>query len=81
MVWVVAIPSGLAVIEKMVIGQSVFSDWVWNHTVPMSFIDMMQLNSDVFWNQALSLQMAFAILVGGILIAITIRVRGRVNEI
>ena len=80
LVWVVTIPSGLAVIEKNVIDQSLLSDWLWNHTDPMSFIDMNKLNSDAFWNQVVSLQMASAIIVGGLLIAIAIWVRGRVNE-
>ena len=81
LVWVIGVPLAMAIVERIVVDQPLFASWMWDHMIPMSFLNMEQSVADDIVNKLLSLQMLSAVLVGGILIAIAIWLRGKADEI
>ncbi|MEZ7972944.1 MAG: hypothetical protein QMC00_06290 [Pseudomonadales bacterium] len=81
LVWVIGVPLALTIIERVVADETLFADWMWDHIVPISFLDQEQSVTDNIWNLLLSLQMVSALMVGGVLIAIAIWLRGKADEI
>jgi hypothetical protein len=61
--------------------ESLLANWMWDHIVPIRFLNQEQSVSDNMWNQILSLQMISAVAVGGVLIFISIWLRGKADEI
>ena len=81
LVWVIGVPVATTIVERVVVEQPVFASWMWDHMIPMSFLNMEQSVADNIVNKMLSLQMLSAVVVGGVLIAIAIWLRGKAEEI
>jgi ABC-2 type transport system permease protein len=81
LVWVLGVPLALTIVERVVADESLFADWMWDHVVPISFLNQEQSVTDNIWSLLLSLQMMSAVAVGGVLIFIAIWLRGKADEI
>ena len=81
LVWVIGVPVATTIVERVVVDHPVFASWMWDHMIPMSFLNMEQSAADNVVNKMLSLQMLSAVVVGGVLIAIAIWLRGKAEEI
>ena len=81
LVWVLGVPLALTIVERVVADESLFANWMWDHVVPISFLNQEQSVTDNIWSLLLSLQMMSAVAVGGVLIFIAIWLRGEADEI
>ena len=71
----------MTIVERVVVDQPLFASWMWDHMIPISFLNMEQSVADNIVNLLLSLQMLSAVVVGGVLIIIAIWLRGKADEI
>jgi ABC-2 type transport system permease protein len=81
LVWVVGVPLALAIVEMVVADESLLANWMWDHIVPISFLNQEESVTDNMWSLLLSLQMISAVAMGGVLIFIAIWLRGKADEI
>jgi ABC-2 type transport system permease protein len=81
LVWVLGAPLALVIVERVLAEESLLAIWMWNHIVPISFLNEERSVTDNLWNLLLSLQMVSAVAVGGVLISIAIWLRGKGDEI
>ena len=81
LVWVLGVPLALTIVERVVADESLLANWMWDHIVPISFLNQEQSVTDNIWSLLLSLQMISAVAVGGVLIFIAILLRGKADEI
>ena len=81
LVWVLGVPLALTIVERVVADESLLANWMWEHIVPIRFLNQEQSVTDNMWNLLLSLQMISAVAVGGVLIFISIWLRGKADEI
>ena len=81
LVWVLGVPLALTIVERVVADESLLANWMWDHIVPISFLNEEQSVTDNIWSLLLSLQMISAVAVGGVLIFIAILLRGKADEI
>ena len=81
LIWVLGVPLALTIVERVVAEESLLASWMWNHIVPISFLNQEESVTDNIWNLVLSLQMLSAVVVGGVLIFIAIWLRGKADEI
>jgi len=81
LVWVVGVPLALAIVERVVADESLLANWMWDHIVPISFLNQEESVTDNMWSLLLSLQMISAVAMGGVLIFIAIWLRGKADEI
>ena len=81
LVWVLGVPLALTIVESVVADDAPLANWMWDHIVPISFLNQEQSVTDNLWSQFLSLQMISAVAVGGVLIFIAILLRGKADEI
>jgi hypothetical protein len=75
------VPLAMTIVERVVVDQPLFASWMWDHMIPISFLNMEQSVADNIVNLLLSLQMLSAVVVGGVLIVIAIWLRGKADEI
>ena len=69
------------IVERVVVDQPLFASWMWDHMIPMSFLNMEQSMAGDIVKKILSLQMLSAVVVGAVLIVIAIWLRGKADEI
>jgi hypothetical protein len=81
LVWVLGVPLALTFVERVLADESLLANWMWEHIVPISFLNQEHSVTDNIWNLLLSLQMVSAVAVGGVLIFVAIWLRGNVDEI
>ena len=81
LVWVLGVPLAVTIVERVLVDEPPLSNWMWDHIVPINFLNQEQSVTDNLWSQFLSLQMISAVAVGGILIFIAILLRGKADEI
>ena len=81
MVWAVGVPFGITVLEHMFFNSTPVSDWMGQHMVPLSFVRERQAIATTIAEQALSLQMISALIVGVALVFVAVRLRGKADEI
>jgi hypothetical protein len=81
LVWVLGVPLALTIVERVVADKSLLANWMWDHIVPISFLNQEQSVTNNVWSLLLSLQMISAVVVGGVLIFIAILLRGKAEEI
>ena len=81
LVWVLGVPLALTIVERVVADEPRLANWMWDHIVPISFLNQEQSVTDNIWSLLLSLQMMSAVAVGGVLIFIAILLRGKADEI
>jgi ABC-2 type transport system permease protein len=81
LVWVLGVPLALTFVERVVADKSLLANWMWDHIVPISFLNQEHSVTDNIWNLLLSLQMVSAVVVGGVLIFVAIWLRGNADEI
>ena len=81
LVWVLGVPLALTFVERVVADESLLSNWMWDHIVPISFLNQEHPVTENLWNLLLSLEMVSAVAVGGALIFVAIWFRGNADEI
>ncbi len=79
--WAIGVPIGISIVEKMFTDQSRLSQWMGQHTVPVSFVEEHRPVSSVIQDQLFSLNMVSAVVVGAALVALAIWLRGKADEI
>ena len=81
LVWMIGVPMAATIVERVVVDQPLFASWMWDHMIPMSFLNMEQSMAGDIVKKILSLQMLSAVVVGAVLIVIAIWLRGKAEEI
>ena len=81
LVWMIGVPMAATIVERVVVDQPLFASWMWDHMIPMSFLNMEQSMAGDIVKKILSLQMLSAVVVGAVLIVIAIWLRGKADEI
>lgn len=80
LVWAVALPLVITVLERIVTSQSLVGDWMRAHVSPQQLFDQQMSIPESIRSNLLSLQMLSAVLVGAVLIVLTIWLRSKADE-
>ena len=81
LIWVLGAPLALTILERVVAEEALLANWMWDHIVPISFLNQEQSVTENVWNLVLSLQMVSAVVVGSVLVFVAIWLRGKADEI
>lgn len=79
--WALGVPIAISIAEGIFSNGSLVSGWMKAHIIPVGFLDETRSVLEVMSEQAFSMQMVSALVVGGVLIAAAIWLRGRADEI
>ncbi len=79
--WALGVPFALMLGERIFTGQSLVSDWMWRHVIPLNFLSTDQFSWSALASRAFSPDMLSAVLVGATFTVVAVWLRGRAAEI
>jgi ABC-2 type transport system permease protein len=62
--WALGVPAALALIERLLVGETLITDWAWRHVFPIGFLLPDQSSADNLIDRAWSIEMLSAIFLG-----------------
>ena len=81
LLWAIGIPMALIIVESVATRQSLLSEWMGQHVLPLQILDSHQSIFDNISAYLISLQMVVALGVGAGLILLAIWLRGKADEL
>ena len=79
--WALGVPAALALIERLLVGETQITDWVWRHVFPLGFLLPDQYSGDDLVDRTSSIEMLSAFFVGCFFLLAATWFRNRAQEI